>query len=456
MGDVTFLHDSNGLVLGPDEPRPDLTIVVVNDDGGSIFAMLEQGAPEHAHAFERLFGTPHGVDLALAVRGDPDAALAGRQPRRARARAGQPQRRHRGRRGRRRPAGPPRLSTSGSARSGLMAVTERIRVEITLLLCGMAVAVLAGTAVADRFDFPAPLLLVVVGVAASYVPQVPQIYLSEEVVLFGLLPPLLYAAAQSTSLVDFRANRRAILLLSVGLVVFTAAGVAVVAKLLLPDLLLGAGVRDRRGGRAARRRGRHRDRPADRAAPADHHDPRGRVAAQRRDRAGGAAHGPGRRGRDRARPARTSAWTSCSPPVAACSSASALRVRRRQAPLLPRQGPGARRRDVAGRAVRGVRRRRGGPRLRRPRGRRRRPDPRSQGADRADRAVPDRRAPQLADDRVPAREHGVPAHRPAGLVDRRGRRRQRSRHRPDRRALRGHARRRASCCGSPGSSRHAT
>lgn len=64
MGDVTFLHDSNGLVLGPDEPRPDLTIVVVNDDGGSIFSMLEQGAPEHAHAYERLFGTPHGVDLA--------------------------------------------------------------------------------------------------------------------------------------------------------------------------------------------------------------------------------------------------------------------------------------------------------------------------------------------------------------------------------------------------------
>ena len=41
---MTFLHDSNGLVLGPDEPRPDLTIVVVNDDGGSIFATLEQGA----------------------------------------------------------------------------------------------------------------------------------------------------------------------------------------------------------------------------------------------------------------------------------------------------------------------------------------------------------------------------------------------------------------------------
>lgn len=64
MGDVTFLHDANGLVLGPDEPRPDLTVVVANDDGGSIFATLEQGGPEHAHAFERLFATPHHVDLA--------------------------------------------------------------------------------------------------------------------------------------------------------------------------------------------------------------------------------------------------------------------------------------------------------------------------------------------------------------------------------------------------------
>jgi 2-succinyl-5-enolpyruvyl-6-hydroxy-3-cyclohexene-1-carboxylate synthase len=64
LGDVTFLHDSNGLVLGPDEPRPDLTIVVVNDDGGSIFASLEQGAAEYADRFDRLFGTPHGVDLS--------------------------------------------------------------------------------------------------------------------------------------------------------------------------------------------------------------------------------------------------------------------------------------------------------------------------------------------------------------------------------------------------------
>ena len=64
MGDVTFLHDTTGLVLGPGEARPDLTIVVVNDNGGSIFSMLEQGAPAHADRYEALFGTPHDVDVA--------------------------------------------------------------------------------------------------------------------------------------------------------------------------------------------------------------------------------------------------------------------------------------------------------------------------------------------------------------------------------------------------------
>lgn len=108
--------------------------------------------------------------------------------------------------------------------------------EITLLLVGMAVAVLVSTAVAERIGFPAPLLLFLVGVAGAYIPQVPTIELDADVVLFGLLPPLLYAAAQNTSLVDFRANRRPILLLSVGLIVFTTVGVAAVVKMLLPDL----------------------------------------------------------------------------------------------------------------------------------------------------------------------------------------------------------------------------
>lgn len=63
LGDLTLLHDTTGLVIGPDEPRPDLTIVVLNDVGGGIFSLLEQGAPEHAAGFERVFGTPHRVRL---------------------------------------------------------------------------------------------------------------------------------------------------------------------------------------------------------------------------------------------------------------------------------------------------------------------------------------------------------------------------------------------------------
>ena len=64
VGDVTFLHDSNALVIGPGEARPNLTIVVANDDGGSIFATLEQGDPAYADSYEKLFGSPHGADLA--------------------------------------------------------------------------------------------------------------------------------------------------------------------------------------------------------------------------------------------------------------------------------------------------------------------------------------------------------------------------------------------------------
>ncbi len=65
MGDLTFLHDANGLLIGPLERQPDLTIVVVNDDGGGIFTLLEPGEPEWKADFERLFGTPTGTDLAV-------------------------------------------------------------------------------------------------------------------------------------------------------------------------------------------------------------------------------------------------------------------------------------------------------------------------------------------------------------------------------------------------------
>jgi 2-succinyl-5-enolpyruvyl-6-hydroxy-3-cyclohexene-1-carboxylate synthase len=88
LGDLAFLHDAPGLMLGPGEPRPDLCLVVVNNDGGGIFSDLEQAA--FTGPFERLFGTPHGAglgDLAhaaglpftrLKAAADLPEALAGR------------------------------------------------------------------------------------------------------------------------------------------------------------------------------------------------------------------------------------------------------------------------------------------------------------------------------------------------------------------------------------------
>lgn len=65
VGDITFLHDINGLQIGPDERRPEnLTVVVANDDGGGIFETLEIGAPSLRANFDRAFGTPHAAELA--------------------------------------------------------------------------------------------------------------------------------------------------------------------------------------------------------------------------------------------------------------------------------------------------------------------------------------------------------------------------------------------------------
>lgn len=75
MGDLTFVHDATGLLIGPAEPRPRrLTIVVANDDGGGIFGLLEQGDPrfegkDYLGAYERVFGTPHHTDLAAVCAG---------------------------------------------------------------------------------------------------------------------------------------------------------------------------------------------------------------------------------------------------------------------------------------------------------------------------------------------------------------------------------------------------
>lgn len=105
----------------------------------------------------------------------------------------------------------------------------------------VAVAMLALVATVTLFaglarwrGLHAPLLLTVVGVAGSFLPFVPQVRLDPQLVLLGLLPPLLYAAAIRSSLIDFKANRRAIGMLSVGLVAFTALGVSLVTWWILP------------------------------------------------------------------------------------------------------------------------------------------------------------------------------------------------------------------------------
>lgn len=69
LGDLTFLHDVAGLARPAVEPIPDLTIVVVDNGGGGIFAQLEPGRPEYAVDYGRVFGTPPNVDLAAVAAG---------------------------------------------------------------------------------------------------------------------------------------------------------------------------------------------------------------------------------------------------------------------------------------------------------------------------------------------------------------------------------------------------
>jgi 2-succinyl-5-enolpyruvyl-6-hydroxy-3-cyclohexene-1-carboxylate synthase len=67
MGDLTFLHDLTGLLVGEGEPVPDLTVVVPDNDGGGIFAQLEPGQERYAADYRRVFGTPHGRDLVAVA-----------------------------------------------------------------------------------------------------------------------------------------------------------------------------------------------------------------------------------------------------------------------------------------------------------------------------------------------------------------------------------------------------
>jgi CPA1 family monovalent cation:H+ antiporter len=100
-------------------------------------------------------------------------------------------------------------------------------IVLVVVVCAVATA-------SRRLGVSAPLVLVVVGVGGAYLPFVPDVRLEPQVVLVGFLAPLLYAAAVRMSLTDVRANKRPILFLSVGFVVFCTLVVGAVAVWLVP------------------------------------------------------------------------------------------------------------------------------------------------------------------------------------------------------------------------------
>jgi Na+/H+ antiporter len=112
--------------------------------------------------------------------------------------------------------------------------------DVALGLLFLVAVVCAGSALGRKINVSVPLLLVLAGVLCSFLPFVPTFELHPELVLVGLLPPLLYAAALQTSLFDFRSNRRAIGLLSVGYVIFGTVAIGFLVSWLFPEIPLAA------------------------------------------------------------------------------------------------------------------------------------------------------------------------------------------------------------------------
>src|SRR5215210_7663340 len=102
---------------------------------------------------------------------------------------------------------------------------------LALLAAATALLVLV-----PKVGIPYPILLVVGGLALGFVPGMPDLELPPDLVLVGVLPPLLYGTAFFTSLRDLRANKRPVGLLAVGLVLLTMVVVAVVAHSIVPGL----------------------------------------------------------------------------------------------------------------------------------------------------------------------------------------------------------------------------
>src|SRR5437879_643014 len=105
--------------------------------------------------------------------------------------------------------------------------------ETIVLLLGLVAALVV---IAQKINLPYPVVLVLAGLALSFVPRLPEVKLNPDIVFYFFLPPLIYPAALFTSWRDFRRNLRPILLLAIGLVLTTMMGVAWVAHSLIPSI----------------------------------------------------------------------------------------------------------------------------------------------------------------------------------------------------------------------------
>ncbi|MGH3560510.1 MAG: cation:proton antiporter, partial [Mycobacterium sp.] len=109
------------------------------------------------------------------------------------------------------------------------------------LLAALVAAVLLA-AIARRYNVSAPLVLVVTGLAVGLIPDVPDITLRPDLVLFVILPPLLWSAGLESSYINMRRNLRSIGLLAVGLPLATTVAVGIVAYYTVPELTPAAAV----------------------------------------------------------------------------------------------------------------------------------------------------------------------------------------------------------------------
>ncbi len=105
--------------------------------------------------------------------------------------------------------------------------------EIVAILLMMMAALVV---IAKKLGLPYPVVLVLGGLAVSFIPHLPEVHLDPNLVFFLFLPALLYPTALFTSWRDFRRNLRPILLLAIGLVLITMVAVAWVAHTLIPSL----------------------------------------------------------------------------------------------------------------------------------------------------------------------------------------------------------------------------